>query len=105
MPLVSELQRLEQEGHKFDDSLTGMNMFERERQKRGLVLSVVAHSVDCSNGNELNFSDSSCFSDLSAAVVLLTTDCRDFFFKICECLPACLCAVCMQYHQRSEEGI
>lgn len=83
MPLVSELRRLEQEGHKFEDSLTGMNMFERERQNCGLVLSVVTRSVDCCNGNELNFSDSSCFSHLSAAAVLFTTDCRDFFFKIC----------------------
>lgn len=39
MPLVSELQRLEHEGHKFEDSLAGMNMFERERQNCGLVLS------------------------------------------------------------------
>lgn len=31
-PLVSELQRLEHEGHKFEDSLTGMNMFERETE-------------------------------------------------------------------------
>lgn len=31
MPVVSELWRLEQEGHKFEDSLAGMNMFERDR--------------------------------------------------------------------------
>lgn len=61
-----------------------------KRQNCGLVLSVVTRSVDCPNGNELNFSDSSCFSHLWAAAVLFTTDCHDFLFKICLCVSVCL---------------